>query len=69
MANGKLKTIYKLSGLDCASCATMLELDLEDVGIKCKCNYAKSEIEIQGNYNSKKVTRIIQKSGYSIASK
>ena len=42
----KSKKIYKISGFDCASCATMLEMDLEDAGIKCKCSYAKETLEV-----------------------
>jgi hypothetical protein len=57
---------YIIKGMDCASCASMLELDLEDAGIKCKCSYAKEEIIIEGDHDSKKVVEIIKKSGYSV---
>lgn len=58
---------YKVIGMDCASCASMLELDLEDVGIKCKCSYAKSELVVEVPHDSKKVAEIITKSGYSVS--
>jgi C4-type Zn-finger protein len=59
--------IYKIKGMECPSCATMLELDLEEAGIKCKCSYQKEEIEIAGAHNKNKVIEIVSKSGYSIS--
>lgn len=58
--------IYKIKGFDCASCATMLEMDLEDAGIPAKCSYAKEVLEIDVPHDSKKVIEIVKKSGYSI---
>lgn len=53
--------------MDCASCATLLEMDLEDAGLKCKVNYAKETIEIENEKNdSKKINEIVTKSGYTI---
>ena len=66
MTNDKLKKIYKVRGLDCASCATIIEMDLEDAGIKAKCSYAKETLEIEGGHDKKKVVEIVSKSGYSI---
>jgi copper chaperone CopZ len=59
---------YKVKGMDCASCASLLELDLEDAGIKASCSYPKETLEIEGNYDPKKVIEIINKSGYSVSS-
>ena len=61
-----MKSTYKINGMDCASCATMLEVDLENVGIPCKCDYAKSVLEIEGKHDSKKVIEIVNNAGYSI---
>jgi copper chaperone CopZ len=58
---------YKIEGMHCASCATMIELDLEDAGIKAKCSYASSTLEINESHDSKKVIETIKKSGYSIS--
>lgn len=63
----KSKKIYKIAGFDCASCATLLEMDMEDAGISCKCSYAKSTLEIDTPHDSKKVVEIIKKSGYSVS--
>lgn len=72
MLNTKLentKKIYKIVGMDCDSCATLLELDLEDAGLKnCKCSYQKQTLEINEKHDRKKVVEIVEKSGYSIVS-
>jgi copper chaperone CopZ len=59
---------YKIEGMHCASCASMIELDLEDAGIPCKCSYAKSELVVEVPHDSKKVFEIVKKSGYEILS-
>lgn len=67
MTNNKLESVtYKIKGMHCASCAAMIELDLEDAGIKGKCSYAEGSLEIKGKHDFKKVFDIIKKSGYSI---
>lgn len=62
------KKTYKIKGMHCASCASMIELDLEDAGISAKCNFAKEVLEIEEDHDSKKVIEIVKKSGYSIVS-
>ncbi len=46
----------------------MIELDLEDAGIKATCSYAKEVLEIEGEHNNKKVIEIVEQSGYSVSS-
>ena len=62
------KVKYKISGMDCASCAAMIEIDLEDAGIKASCSYPKETLEIEGAHDTKKVIEIVRKSGYSLVS-
>lgn len=63
-----MKKTYKIKGLDCGSCASMIEMDLEDVGIKSKCSFAKSslEVELKDKSYEKKVFETVQKAGYRI---
>ena len=61
------KHSYRIKGFDCASCASMLEVDLEEAGIKCKCSYANETIEVEGSHSREKVIEIVKKSGYSIS--
>lgn len=58
---------YKIKGMHCASCASMIELDLEDAGINGKCDYAKETLEVDDNIDKKKVVEIVKKSGYSVS--
>ena len=53
--------------MHCASCATMIELDLEDAGIKSKCSYADSTLKVDEPHDLKKVIDVVKKSGYSIS--
>lgn len=61
-----MKKTYKIGGMDCASCASLIELDLEDAGITAACSYPKEELEITGDHDTKKVIEIVKKAGYSI---
>lgn len=58
---------YKITGMDCASCASLIEMDLEDAGIKSKCSYAKETLEIEESHDKKKVFDMVKKSGYLIS--
>lgn len=61
-----MKKVYKISGMDCASCASLLEMNLEDEGIAAKCSYAKETLEVDSNVDIKKVSKIVKSSGYSL---
>lgn len=58
---------YKIEGMDCESCAKMIELDLEDAGItSCKCSFSDQTLEVSQEHDKDKVIEIVTKSGYSI---
>ncbi len=59
--------VYKIKGFDCASCAALLEMDLEDSGIKAKCSYPKESVEVEGTHDERKLIEIVKKSGYKIS--
>ena len=61
------KKIYKINDMDCDSCAKMIELDLEDAGIKASCSFAKQTLETDSEHDEKTVIEIVKKSGYSIS--
>lgn len=60
------KKIYKIKGMDCASCASLIEMDLEDAAIKATCSYPKETLEVTGAHDPKKIIEIVKKGGYSI---
>jgi hypothetical protein len=45
----------------------MIELDLEDMGIKSKCSYPNSTLEVEGGHDPKKIIETVKKSGYSVS--
>jgi len=61
-----MKKTYKIKGLDCAACASLIEIDLESAGLRCKCSYPKETLEVEGNHDLKMLKEIIKKSGYNI---
>jgi len=62
-----IKKVYKVKGMECASCAKMLELDLEEVGITAKCDYVKETLEVE-SVDRQKIKTIVEAAGYSLAS-
>lgn len=65
----KNQITLKVNGMHCESCAKMIELDLEDEGIKATCNYVSCELKINDNpkgIEKAKIGEILKKSGYSI---
>ena len=59
---------YPVIGMHCASCAAMIESELDDAGIKASCSYAKQTIEVNNEkpVNPQKLKKIVQKAGYDI---
>lgn len=59
---------YKVGGMDCDACAKMIELDLEDLGIKSSCSYANKslKVELGSDKESVMVVNSLKKSGYDI---
>lgn len=41
------KKTYKLKNIDCPSCATLIEMELEDLGVKASCSYAKQVLNVE----------------------
>lgn len=64
-----IKKTYKINGMDCASCASLIELDFEDAGIKASCSYPKETLEVEydeQSFNEDKIKEIVIKSGYTL---
>lgn len=63
------KKVYKVSGMHCSSCAMTIEWDLEDAGVKAKCNYAKATLEVEfepEKVSEDKIKQVIRKAGYQL---
>jgi copper chaperone CopZ len=61
-----MKKIFKISGMDCPSCAMLIESELEDAGITAKVSYAKETLEVKEDSNFKGISKIIKKLGYDL---
>lgn len=64
-----MKKVYKISGMHCTSCAMNIEWELEDAGVKAKCNYAKEELEVEFDGNEvpeEKIKATVEKAGYKL---
>ena len=64
------KKTYKVLGMHCTSCSLMIESDLEDIGVKASCNYAKESLDVE--FDEKKITeetiiKTIRTSGYDVS--
>jgi copper chaperone CopZ len=67
MSKSKNKqNIYKIFGMDCPSCAMLIESELEDAGINVKVSYAKETLEFKEESNIEKTTKIITQLGYKL---
>lgn len=65
-----IKKVYKVNGMDCVSCAQMIELDLEDLGVKAACSFPKETLEVEFDpkkTSENKIKEIVKSSGYTIA--
>ena len=52
--------------MDCASCATLIQMDVEDAGYECSCSYSSETLEIHSDHDLKKVIDIVKKAGYTL---
>ena len=41
------KKLYKIKGMDCPSCAMVIETELEDLGVKANCSYQKETLAVE----------------------
>lgn len=63
------KNIYKIQGMDCASCASLIQMDIEDAGYVCKCSYNSESLEIEGKHDIIKIMEIVRNAGYTLETK
>ncbi|OGL45470.1 MAG: hypothetical protein A2W05_07260 [Candidatus Schekmanbacteria bacterium RBG_16_38_10] len=63
-----MSKVYKIKGMDCVSCAMLIESDLEDEGINCDCNFAKATLEVHDHTPEieVKIHVVIKNLGYEL---
>ena len=57
---------FRIENMDCPSCASMLQITLEESGIKCKCNYSKKSLTIFEEHDYNKIVEIVKNEGYTL---
>jgi copper chaperone CopZ len=65
------KKEYKVQGMDCSSCAMMIEAELEDAGVtNATCSYADEKLEVEFDelkIEEDKIKEIVSQVGYSLS--
>lgn len=65
-----IKKEYKVVGMDCTSCAMMIEAELEDAGVKnAKCSFADEKLEVEfeeSEIEESEIIEVVKKTGYSL---
>lgn len=65
-----IRKSYKVKGMHCPSCALVIESDLEDAGVKARCNYARETLEVeydQSRVLDEKIIDVVKTSGYDLS--
>ncbi|HKB88693.1 MAG TPA: cation transporter [Patescibacteria group bacterium] len=63
------KRTYKIEGMDCVACASLIEMDLEDIGVKASCSYPKELLEVEFDAEKVKeeqIKTLVNNSGFKI---
>ncbi|HJX59238.1 hypothetical protein A2V61_04530 [Candidatus Woesebacteria bacterium RBG_19FT_COMBO_47_8] len=58
---------YKITGMDCPSCAMYIQSELEDAGVDAEVNYASQKLILKnGNLSFSEVKKLVEKAGYKL---
>lgn len=64
------KKEFKVIGMDCPSCAMLIEGELEDAGVQtAKCSYAEEKLEVEYDENEideEKIEEVVKQTGYQL---
>lgn len=64
-----IKKKYSVKGMHCTACVLMIESDLEDIGVKSKCNFVKETLEVEFDPNKiqeEQIKDTVKNSGYQL---
>jgi copper chaperone CopZ len=65
--NDESGKVYKIEGMHCVACATLIESDLEDAGFPAVCNFQKKTLTIKKEaFDREEVKKIVRKTGYNL---
>ena len=64
-----VKKTYKVKGIHCSSCPLVIEGELEDIGVKARCNYASEMLEVEydeGKLDEDRIHATVKSAGYEL---
>ena len=64
------KKLYKIKGMDCPSCAMVIETELEDLGVKANCSYQKETLAVEYDPElvpEENILEAVKNEGYNIS--
>lgn len=64
-----VKKTYTVNGMDCTSCAMLIESDLADAGVKARCSYAKQSLAVEYDENQIQdtiISEVVRSAGYDV---
>lgn len=65
-----LRKEYKVIGMDCPSCAMVIEGELEDAGVnKAQCSYVDEKLVVEfedDKVEEKKIKEVVKEAGYEM---
>ncbi len=64
------KKSYKVLGMHCTSCPLLIEGELEDIGIKSSCSYAKAQLDVEydgSGVTEEKIRQTVKSAGYDLS--
>ncbi|MBI3576647.1 cation transporter [Candidatus Gottesmanbacteria bacterium] len=64
-----IKKTYKVKGIHCSSCPLVIEGELEDIGVKARCNYASERLEVEyddATLDETKILAAVKSAGYDL---
>lgn len=64
------KKTYKVLGMHCTSCPLLIEGELEDIGVKSSCSYAKARLDVEydgSGVTEEKIRQTIKSAGYDLS--
>lgn len=64
-----VKKTYNVQGMHCVSCAMMIEGELEDAGVKARCNYVRQTLDVEFDpekMTEAKIRDTVAASGYQL---
>lgn len=64
-----VRKTFKINGMHCTSCAMLIEGELEEIGVKASCNYARATLEVEFDpqkVSKQDIQKAVSSAGYRV---